>query len=181
MKENNEPLIVTKFEKKRLIPYLIFVFFGIFLFGTGVLFYHQKPNESYLHYLFIKSSSVFFFLGSIYLFMEPLNTKEFRVYENRIEKIARVFRRIPLIGNKVVYYDNAYCSHVWVGVELCNCSKFLKFLIAFKGILFFIKLLPREDQEKVADILNKVSGREKELFLKWGVLIRPYKFRRRYD
>ncbi|WP_165863657.1 hypothetical protein [Phorcysia thermohydrogeniphila] len=78
-----------------------------------------------------------------------MNTKEFRVYRDRIEKVARVFKSFPLIGNKVVYYDNVYYGHIGVGIKLCNC----RFPVVSRGILFLIKLLPREDQEKVADIL----------------------------
>ena len=173
MEKENKPLIVTKFEKKRLLPYLFVIFLAILLFGLGALFYRQRPGESYLEYLLTRVASVFFFLSGVYVFVELLNTKEFRVYGDRIEKVARVFKSFPLIGNKVVYYDNAYYGHTGVGIKLCNC----RFPVAFRGVLFFIKLLPREDQEKVADILHKVSGREKELFLSWGIVSYVYRFK----
>ncbi|TCK06582.1 hypothetical protein [Phorcysia thermohydrogeniphila] len=173
MKEENEPLLITKYEKKRLIPYLFIAILTIFLFGFGALFYCQQPGESYLEYLLTRIGSVLLFLWIMYSLIDLLNTKEFRIYEDRIGKIARVLKGFPLIGNRVVYYDNAYYARAPIGIRISNQKSFIN----LRGFLLAVKFLSREDQEKVADIFSRLSGKGKEFFLRWGVTSSASKFK----
>ncbi|WP_456383164.1 hypothetical protein [Persephonella sp.] len=176
LQQNNpdKPVLVVKYSKKWIIGWFIFSAFGLFLFGSVALFYTQQPDESYYEYLFTKILSWFFVFTYIYIYIDELNTERFEIYDDRIEKKVKVFKKLPILGDKVVYFDTAYFAHNGFGILICNC----RFLLPLRGILFLIMFLPREDVYKVAEILSQKSGRSKSLFASFGVVSFTKKFKK---
>lgn len=173
----SRPVLVVRYSKKWIVGWIIFLAFGLFLFGFGALYYTQQPDESYYEYLFTKIGAWFFVFGIIYLYIDVLNTERFEIYADRIEKKVKVFRKLPIFGDKVVYFDTAYFAHNSFGILICNC-RFLKIL---RGMAFNIMFLPRGDISKVAEFLSQKSGRSKNLFAAFGIVTFTKKFKRDKD
>ncbi len=163
-KNEEKPLLIVRYSKKKLVGYFIFLALALFLFDSAALFYTQQLDESYYKYLFLKIGFWFAVFMIIYMYIDELNAEKFEIYEDRIEKKVRIFKKIPILGDKTVYFDTAYFRFAFNGIIICNC----RFLLLIRGIIFDITFLPSEDAYKVAEILSRISGREKWRFTDFG-------------
>ncbi|WP_457642394.1 hypothetical protein [Persephonella sp.] len=174
LSNQDKPVLVVRYSKKWIVGWIIFLAFCMFLFGSGALFYTQQPDEGYYEYLFVKIGAWGIVFWIIYLFIDVLNVERFEIYEGRIEKKVRVFKKLPILGDKTVYFDTAYFRYAGYGIVICNC----RFLLPFRGILFFIMFLPSEEISKTAEFLSKKSNREYSLFASFGVVSFTKKFKK---
>ena len=179
LQQNNKdkPVLVVRYDKKKLPGYFIFLALALFLFGSAALYYTQQPDESYYEYLFVKIVAWWFTVMIIYFYIDELNTERFEIYDDRIEKKVKVFKKLPILGDKVVYFNTAYFAYNGFGILICNC----RFLKALRGIIFPIMFLPREDISKVAEFLSQKSGRSKNLFAAFGIVTFTKKFKKNKD
>ncbi|WP_457641809.1 hypothetical protein, partial [Persephonella sp.] len=173
----DKPVLVVRYSKKWIVGWIIFLAFCLLVSGSIVLYYTQQPDESYYHYLFMKIGAWWFTVMIIYLYIDVLNTKRFEIYDDRIEKKVKVLKKLPILGDKVVYFDTAYFRYSGFGIVICNC----RFLLIFRGIMFNIIFLSSEDVYKVAEILSQKSGREKWRFTDFGrsSFVKKFKKKRR--
>jgi len=173
----DKPVLVVRYHKKKLVAWFVFLAFSLFLSGSVALYYTQQPDEGYYEYLFMKIGAWWFTVMIIYLYVDELNAERFEIYDDRIEKKVRIFKKLPVLGDKVAYFDTAYFRYSGFGIIICNC----RFLLILRGVIFNITFLPSEDAYKVAEILSQKSGREKWRFTDLGrsSFVKKFKKKRR--
>ncbi|WP_457623390.1 hypothetical protein [Persephonella sp.] len=92
-KNEEKPLLIVRYSKKKLVGYFIFLALALFLFDSAALFYTQQLDESYYKYLFLKIGFWFAVFMIIYMYIDELNAEKFEIYEDKIEKKVRIFKK----------------------------------------------------------------------------------------
>ncbi|WP_456400312.1 hypothetical protein [Persephonella sp.] len=166
---SDKPVLVVRYSKlRKLLYFIIFIIPSLILSTTLAMFYTLQPTEAYIEYLLIKLGGWVWLLVSILFLMDTALTERFEIYRDKIIKRVRILKKLPVVGDKVVYFKDAYIDFTPSGIALCNCKSIIVFI--FKRMYFDTLLLDKKDREKVAEVLSDISNIEKEKFLNIGNL-----------
>ena len=170
---NNENLIlVIKYNPLRVLWKLIhpnglgILLFGFLLFGTELSLDEDGPIKFWLGMLFFGTMFIF----TIFSSLEIILMKEIKFYKNHIEHKYRFFDKKLSEYNKLRFismigiFSKPYAFHY---IDEPN-------LLKRKFCSFDLRLLYKNDIEKVKEILAKVSNRSMDEFDKSEIKLNPF-------
>jgi len=166
------PILVIKYNPLRVFWKLIhpnglgILLFGFLLFGTGLNLDEDGPMK----FWFGMSFFGLLFIGTIFISLEIILMREIRFYKYHMEQEWRLFGKKSSKYNRLGFismtglFDKPYSFHY------INEQNLLK----RRCCSFNLRLLYKNDIEKIKNLLSKVSNRSKDEFEKTEIKFDPF-------
>jgi len=158
-KAKNKYVFIVKYKEKS-IPFfyifLIFLLIAIFLLFVTVFYEDGNYTISFSDVIFFIIFISTFLLGIvsvIILVLDVLNTDRLEIYRDRIEKKSKYFKNSLLIGDKKIYFKDAY---VYIDTDNKLIAIAKNFWSFNNGIFIILFLIPEDKREKLFKIFREV-------------------------
>ena len=174
MEDNNikNPILVIKYNPLRVLWKLIhpnglgILLFGSLLFGTGLDLNEDGPIKFFFGMFFFG----ILFIAAIYSSIEIILMKEIRFYNDYMEQEWRFFGKKSSKYNKLKFISMTGLFAKPYSFLYINEPNLFK----RKCCLFNLRLLYRNDIEKIKNLLSKISKRPKDEFEKTEIKFDPF-------
>ena len=152
---SEKPVMVLRYNRWRTAGFVFF--FGICFVLSLFMFLIVTPesSDSIYEYWLTKVFVFIFTLAALWYVIDPLNTDRIEVYEDRIVKVRKF--ELPFFRSKSIKYEKAVFCKMYSGIHLADIKRRL-FIFNRNLLILHTDILSKEDREKFAKFLSRISG-----------------------